>query len=392
MPPHGLPQRLPPAPSTAPRRTHSEQSQPQLPDFSSMASNYLNMLAQKPTDNTMPADGPVIPPPPAGSSDNFQDIFAAVLEGNSVAPKWPYQATDLLSASMPPPPTPATPDLWTSPAFSNFGDEFPPFSPDEELLNTPVVADDSDMLTGMLFGGAEFSGDLFPPMDYAEFSTEKPTPPVPAMSLPDNLHTFTPESPMLHDFHRPSINPSAIYPSPISADLSSFPSPAPPVTQNLPKNRSAAQSTEPEVSSRRRSSGPTGTRKGVTPDALVPVDAPTQPRKYVTPSATSRKEVPLVFAKKRARSTAFGDEEDEFTEVLPPNATEKETIEYKRRQNTVAARRSRKRKLQYQQDLEQKVERLQRESDVWRTRATLCQNMLIQHGVPFTPFPDSIED
>lgn len=340
-----------------------------------MASNYLNMLAQKPTDNTMPADGPVIPPPPAGSSDNFQDIFAAVLE-----------------ASMPPPPTPATPDLWTSPAFSNFGDEFPPFSPDEELLNTPVVADDSDMLTGMLFGGAEFSGDLFPPMDYAEFSVEKPTPPVPAMSLPDNLHTFTPESPMLHDFHRPSINPSAIYPSPLSADLSSFPSPALPVTQNLPKSRSAVQSTEPEVSSRRRSSGPTGTRKGVTPDALVPVDAPTQPRKYVTPSATSRKEVPLVFAKKRARSTAFGDEEDEFTEVLPPNATEKETIEYKRRQNTVAARRSRKRKLQYQQDLEQKVERLQRESDVWRTRATLCQNMLIQHGVPFTPFPDSIED
>ena len=32
------------------------------------------------------------------------------------------------------------------------------------------------------------------------------------------------------------------------------------------------------------------------------------------PSATSKKEVPAVFARKRARSQAFGDEEDELEE------------------------------------------------------------------------------
>ncbi|KAF9459194.1 hypothetical protein BDZ94DRAFT_1149668, partial [Collybia nuda] len=147
----------------------------------------------------------------------------------------------------------------------------------------------------------------------------------------------------------------------------SFPSPAPP----------------------RRKSSATGTRKGVTPEALVPIDAPTQPRKYVTPSATSRKEVPSVFAKKRARSQAFADDEDElFEEPLRPGATEKEQIEYKRRQNTVAARRSRKRKLQHQQQLEERIEHLTRSRDVWRTRAHMFQDMLEAHGVCAPRFED----
>ena len=65
--------------------------------------------------------------------------------------------------------------------------------------------------------------------------------------------------------------------------------------------------------------------------------APTQSWNYVTSN-----EVPAVFARKRARSTAFGDEEYQLDDnVLPPNPMEKDLIEQERRQNTAAARRSR---------------------------------------------------
>ncbi|KAJ3818549.1 hypothetical protein F5880DRAFT_1683057 [Lentinula raphanica] len=93
-----------------------------------------------------------------------------------------------------------------------------------------------------------------------------------------------------------------------------------------------------------------GTRKNITQESLVPVDAPIQARKYVTPSATSRKEIPVAFLKsqkrKRSRTQAFGNEEvqtqtpcpvgDDTAEEQPPlNATDKEIIEWKRRQNTL---------------------------------------------------------
>ncbi|TFK34227.1 hypothetical protein BDQ12DRAFT_567877, partial [Crucibulum laeve] len=133
----------------------------------------------------------------------------------------------------------------------------------------------------------------------------------------------------------------------------------------------------------RRKSSATGTRKGVTPETLVPLDAPTQPRRYVMPSATSRKEVPAVFARKRGRSAAFGEEDDELEEEpLAPNATEKEQIEWKRRQNTLAARKSRKRKLEHQQELEGRVEQLERDVQVWKTRAETLQGMLTSYGAP----------
>ncbi|KAF5377900.1 hypothetical protein D9615_006763 [Tricholomella constricta] len=409
--PHGLPQSLPPAPSTAPRRTtQSEPIQPTLPDFSSMASNYLNMLAQKPTDNTMAADStttnttvsPADLQQQAFGPEDLQSIVDVIKGGYilNVDPRVHLAEPHPASTTMPPPPTPETPELWSSPAYTTFGDEFPdysPFSPDIDALNTPVVGNEGDdMMSGMvLFDDEYHGGDLFPPMDYTEFNFEKPAA---APQLPENLYTFSPASPALHDFN-PSINPSSIYPSPrLPSDLSSFPSPAPATPSTLPctldslPNHNTAKAVESDVIPRRRSSA-TGTRKGVTPAALVPINAPTQPRKYLIPSKTSRKEVPSVFAKKRSRSTAFDEEEDEFNEPpLPPDATEKEQIEYKRRQNTVAARRSRKRKLQYQQDLEEKVERLQRERDVWKTRAVMCQEMLVANGVQFTPFQDSTED
>lgn len=94
-----------------------------------------------------------------------------------------------------------------------------------------------------------------------------------------------------------------------------------------------------------------------------------------------------MFARKRARTQAFGDDEDELLEELRPDATELEQIEYKRRQNTVAARRSRKRKLEFQQKLIDNVEHLSRERDVWRERARMLQGMMEARGMPCPTFP-----
>ena len=66
---------------------------------------------------------------------------------------------------------------------------------------------------------------------------------------------------------------------------------------------------------------------------------------------------------------------------LHPDATEKEQIEYKRRQNTLAARKSRKRKLEYQQGLEGENDALKREVEVWKCRCELLSGMLKGAGI-----------
>ncbi|KAJ7481944.1 hypothetical protein FB451DRAFT_139288 [Mycena latifolia] len=61
------------------------------------------------------------------------------------------------------------------------------------------------------------------------------------------------------------------------------------------------------------------------------------------------------------------EEEDEV--LLAANATDQEIIDYKRLRNVQAARRSRKRKLMYQQELEETLKRLTREKEIWKARA-----------------------
>ena len=68
--------------------------------------------------------------------------------------------------------------------------------------------------------------------------------------------------------------------------------------------------------------------------------------------------------------------------------TESEQIEWKRRKNVLAARRSRKRKLERQRELEESVEKLTLEKDVWRTRALTLRQILQIHGIPFNEFQD----
>lgn len=95
-----------------------------------------------------------------------------------------------------------------------------------------------------------------------------------------------------------------------------------------------------------------------------------------------------MFARKRVRHQMLDGEEDELEEPLKPNATELEQIEWKRRQNTLAARKSRKRKLLHQQELEAQVASLTAEREKWRQRALTLQGVLQANGIPFTEFQD----
>jgi hypothetical protein len=143
----------------------------------------------------------------------------------------------------------------------------------------------------------------------------------------------------------------------------------------------------PSLARRRR---PSLSIRKASPDALIPLEAPTQSRRYITPSSTSRKEIPAYFTKRRNSDPGLDeDEEDELTEEPPAsNATDQEKIEWKRRQNTLAARRSRKRKMLNVQRLEESVERLTREREIWKTRALTLKQLLHSHGIICPDFRD----
>ncbi|KZT09165.1 uncharacterized protein LAESUDRAFT_647422 [Laetiporus sulphureus 93-53] len=168
-------------------------------------------------------------------------------------------------------------------------------------------------------------------------------------------------------------------------DMYRMPSPTTPALDPMSLDRSPHLSNVAPPAPPRRRNAPTGTRKNITPEALVPLDAPIQPRKYVTPSATSRKEVPAVFAKKRSLSVAFGEDGEQVDAANLP-LSDLEAIEAKRRQNTLAARRSRKRKLEYQRELEVSMEQERAEKEMWKSRAIMYEALLHSHGLEVPSF------
>lgn len=286
--------------------------------------------------------------------DNF-DATSPLFEDSGASPL--FEAFDVDAYLTSPMETPYD-DFATSPADDS------PFS---DFINTPVLSmgNDADMLTGPLIddGGYGDSMSLFGGL--STYSYEVPAESAPKLPSMSQLYTISPSTPALE-----SIDPtSTVFPKP----KSTAPVPASPAVGG--------------PTTRRRTSA-TGTRKNLKPEALIPLEAPTQKRTYVTPSATSRKAVPAVFQKKRQHSVAFGDDDLKELGELSPTASEQETIEYKRRQNTLAARKSRKRKLEHQHLLEEQIVDLQGEVERWKTRALMSQDMLRQNGIPFTPFED----
>jgi hypothetical protein len=347
---YGIPQLLPPAPRTTPRNSSSPPSSNQTPEsvdtFQHMCSNYLNMLAQK-SDDKLFGEAPSSMTEPTDAFDSpvdqaAQSVYDCVAASPWFSPDYPMS------------------EFLTSPVDD---------SPFDDMLPTPHLS--SDMLTSPLLndGGNDAELELFGGLpsypSYEEFVQKEPLSNIlPGNGLDlDNLYPISPTT--------PALNSTSLFHSP-----------------HTPTSPSFAPSPSASLSGRRKSVA-TGTRKNVTPDTLVALDAPTQPRKYTTPSATSRKDVPAVFAKKRARLQAFGDEDDEPEEPLPPNATEKEQIEWKRRQNTLAARKSRKRKLQHQLELEAKVAQLSADLEMWKVRAQTYESMLRNHGFKVPDFSSS---
>jgi hypothetical protein len=376
---YGIPTSLPPAPRTTPRRAEPAESHyqpPPEPEFASLCSNYLTMLSQKPGDISMTEDpvmssghdstAPIFPP--AVTQEDAVNALMEVLQGDSHC-----RCTACAVALTPLSSSTASPQLQMSPDFSEYLTSPYDDSPfDDDLLTTPAMGSvdmGADILTSPIiddWNRGHFDEPIFNEAFETLFPVSKPlvdtAPPLtvsPAIDLDLNgMWTISPQTPSL--------------------DQSMFKSPS-------------VQSSKPLPTSRRKVTA-TGTRKNVTPETLVPVDAPTQPRKYITPSSTSRKEVPAVFARKRARSQAFGDEEDQLEDelyTLPPNPTEQELIEAKRRQNTIAARRSRKRKLEYQRELEDSVEAMKEERDQWKSRALTCSALLKSHGLESPDFCDA---
>ncbi|KAJ7795590.1 hypothetical protein B0H14DRAFT_2532278 [Mycena olivaceomarginata] len=296
--------------------------------------------------------------------------------------------------------------LTASPEWQSLGDAFPAFDSPEE----PLLADPNDWVNEPLFSDA--SPFLTSPLDasYDDFGTspmETPyssflgTPSLTDLDLESPLITMD-SSPLIAGFNDdldlfgaasafPTVEVTAAAPKPklpASNKLWTF-SPSTPALDSIKPSTVPTKSAPviPPAPSRRRSNV-TGTRKNLTPAALIPLDAPTQKRTYITPSVTSRKAVPDAIVKKRLHSVAFSDDKDEEELAeLSPTASEAEIIEYKRRQNTLAARKSRKRKLEHQQALEDEVQQLSKQVTMWRERAMMAQELLRNSGVDL-PFED----
>ncbi|EKM52068.1 uncharacterized protein PHACADRAFT_262523 [Phanerochaete carnosa HHB-10118-sp] len=347
---HGIPQSLPPVPRTT--RYLSEKQQP-IPssstntdlNFDHLVSNYLNMLSQKPLEQSAAPSAPTM-------SDDNAAALQAVLEVIQASPEFQQmQDFGALTGDMPG----DYDSFLTSPMEE---------SPYEDMLPTPALGNgDFDYLTSPAIVDADDFGAFAPDVslfgDSARFAMSAAEPkaalPVPAVQhsvdfdVDGGLYTMSPET--------PALDPTSLQTSPLAT----------PITPSL----------DTPVSAPRRKNAPTGTRKNITPEALVPVDAPIQTRNYATPSATSRKAVPAGFAKKRALSQAFDEEDGES--LLDPN--DLDAIEAKRRQNTLAARRSRRRKLEYQRELETSLDQLTDEKDQWKRRAEALEAVLRSHGL-----------
>lgn len=235
-----------------------------------------------------------------------------------------------------------------------------PVSPWDELLTTPALDADAGMTPDIytspimdfgddfdhmpsLFGSSAYEG--YDAKDIGGSHLSPSDLPLPDM---DDMYKISPGTPVIDDV--------SMQTSPLHADDSSaFPT--------------------------RRKSVPTGTRKNITPESLVPYNAPIQSRKYRLPSTTSRKEMPATFARKRARSSAPVEVEG----VVDPTLSEEDAIKAKRLQNTLAARRSRKRKLEYQRELEDAIDAERKDKEMWRAHALVLEALLRDKGHEVPP-------
>ena len=305
------------------------------------------MLAsnKSPEQTSVAEDSSSVPVPMSANDEAAAQAIASALSGTSDC-RFPTTPLTEESSS-------------ASPVFLNPSDFLTsPVSPWDDLLTTPALDADAGMMPdiytspimGMGFGDdfdnmpSLFGSSAYDGYDAKETVGSHLSPsdlPLPDM---DEMYKISPEMPVIDDV---SMQASPLH----EDDPSAFPT--------------------------RRKSAPTGTRKNITPEALVPYDAPIQTRKYRLPSSTSRKELPATFARKRARTS---DPPDEPEPVVGPTLSEEDAIKAKRLQNTLAARRSRKRKLEYQRELEDAIDAERKDKEMWRAHALVLEALLRDKG------------
>ncbi|CCL99731.1 uncharacterized protein FIBRA_01753 [Fibroporia radiculosa] len=344
---HGIPQFLPPVPRTTryPSVPSTASRTEPVPassstnnfDFDTLCSSYLTMLSQKSEERGSAAHSADV----SSEAPNNGAAVQALMEVLQASPEFQMASdfNDYLTSPMEDSPWD---DLLTTPAIGSTDVA-------SDFLTSPAIVDGDDFD----YGGAPLFADSLGLTNAAYDSHKSVDRSIHAVPAPgfDNMYTMPSPS-------TPALDPASLHPSPRA------PSIPPPATSS---------------STSRRRNTPTGTRKNVSPESLVSVDAPIQPRKYLTPSTTSRKDIPAVFARKRARSQAFGDDDDLDTADLPQS--DLDAIEAKRRQNTLAARRSRKRKLEYQRELEVTVEQERANSERLRAQVAMMEAVLRSHGL-----------
>ncbi|KAL0570224.1 hypothetical protein V5O48_011746 [Marasmius crinis-equi] len=118
-------------------------------------------------------------------------------------------------------------------------------------------------------------------------------------------------------------------------------------------------------------------------DQFLPVDAGAQrPRRQLASSPRGNVHPYMPASQRRIRpNPQVSDEDEDALEDLPPDATDQQRIEYQRHRNTLAARRSRKRKEVYRQELEQMVDQLTVETEKWKTRAEMLKRIIESQGL-----------
>ena len=331
---HGIPTFLPPTPRTVTRRTSSlDEMTPSAENdaFSSLCSEYLTML-----DNPSPEMSLIAASNPPNSSDEeaAQAILSILRAGEPDHVFLLTHRESLTDCGCPGDSSAKQSEFLTSPMETPFDD----------FLSTPGLRNDdfsSDFTSPLIVDGDDFAhfhdtplfddAGLFEP----PLSDKRAAAPLFSAVNIDNMYTISPATPAL--------------------DASPLFAPPP---------------------SRLSSELPTGTRKNLTPDALIPLDAPVQSRNYITPSATSRKDPP----RKRFRSEALGDDDGASKDEAEPDS-----LATKRLQNTLAARRSRKRKLEHLLELEANLEREKQQKEQWKSRAVTLEALLLSHGIPVPP-------
>ncbi|KAG9094829.1 hypothetical protein FRC06_010441 [Ceratobasidium sp. 370] len=352
-----------PAPKPPPATTQNQTGF--APDF---LQNYLDMISTQtdavaPVDNTMtdydshelakliqsvaqptaPVAGANPTPfstPILGDYETMRSLEELLTSPEFTSPLW--EDTPSLSDASPFTPSSSSIRHQTSPPLIDYSDSTSGGVP---LFGTPVVVVGTPNLDSLQLQ----SGSLgFQNLDHL-LSMPNESPISPAM---DTQTLFSPQSSPLFDAEH------------------TVPAPARPAGAG---QRSVSDPVTKRVT-------PTGHRKNLSPEQLLPVDAPTQQRNYYGPSATSRKVLPSGFEDRRAKIVAKRRRGVESGVV---EMTEEEilhaAVEDKRRANTVAARRSRQRKLEHVKNLEQELEETKKAMELWKERAIAAENMLKQY-------------